>query len=152
METKLKYIQFDNGVELISEIDISDWKQAEAIRLINPLKLFVLPPFVDASAHSGVSGEQTMILIKWIPWVSNSITIKIDKLLVVEDIDQLMVDYYHTTLDKYTRMSMSGGEEGEEPEQEFNKLMDESFDSVEELTDLVDVLKTLTKKPKRVLH
>ena len=149
METKLKYIQFDNGVELISEIDISDWKQSEIIRLINPLKLFVLPPFIEAPTQSDVAGEQTMLLIKWLPWVSNSITIKVDKLLVVEDIDQPMVDYYQSTLDKYTRMSMSGGEE---PEQEFDKLMDESFDSVEELTDLVDVLKTLTKKPKRVLQ
>ncbi len=149
METKLKYIQFDNGVELISEIDISDWEQSEIIRLINPLKLFILPPFIEAPEQSGVSGEQTMILIKWIPWAGDNITIKVDKLLVVEDVDQPMVDYYQSTLNKYTRMSMGGGEE---PEQEFNKLMDESFDSVEELTDLVDVLKTLTKKPKRVLH
>jgi len=149
METKLKYLQLDNGIELVSEIDISNWKQSEIIRLVNPLKLFVLPPFLDAPTQADVSGEQTMVLIKWIPWVSDNITIKVDKLLVVEDIDQPMVDYYYSTLDKYTKMSM-GGEK--ELEQQFKDAMEESFDSVEELDDLVDVLKTLTKKTKKVLH
>jgi len=60
-----------------------------------------------------------------------------------------MVDYYYSTLDKYTKMSMGGEKESE---QQFKDAMEESFDSVEELDDLVDVLKTLTKKTKKVLH
>ena len=149
METKLKYIQLDNGIELVSEIDISDWKQSEIIRLINPLKLFVLPPYLDSPTQSDVAGEQTMMLLKWIPWVSNSIIIKVDKILVVEDIDQPMVDYYQSTLDKYTRISIEGSDKSD---QKIKDVMEDSFGSVEELDDLVDVLKKITMKTKKVLH
>ena len=149
MTTKLKYIQLDNGIELISEIDISDWQQTEMITLINPLKLFVLPPFLDTPEKSDLSGDQTMVLIKWIPWISGNVTIKVDKILISEDIDPAMVDHYKSTLAQYEELF-------KKPEQKFSDFMKnlstESVESSEELTDLMDVINTLTKNHKKVLH
>jgi len=146
METKLKYIQFENGIEIISEVDISDWKQSEIIRLINPLKLFVIPPLMDKSTASSITGNQTMVLTKWIPWVGTSITIKVDKILVVEDVDVPMIEYYNSTLDQYLKSDM---EFDKEPEREGPGSILESED---ELEDFVEIIKAMSSKYKRILH
>ena len=146
METKLKYIQFENGIEIISEVDISDWKQSEIIRLINPLKLFVIPPLMDKSTASSITGNQSMVLTKWIPWVGTSITIKVDKILVVEDVDVSMVEYYNSTLDQYLKSDM---EFDKEPEREGRGSILESED---ELEDFVEIIKAMSSKYKRILH
>jgi hypothetical protein len=146
METKLKYIQFENGIEIISEVDISDWKQSEIIRLINPLKLFVIPPLMDKSTASSITGNQTMVLTKWIPWVGTSITIKVDKILVVEDVDVPMIEYYNSTLEHYLKSDM---EVDKEPEREGPGSILESED---ELEDFVEIIKAMSSKYKRILH
>ena len=101
---------------------------------------------MDKSTASSITGNQTMVLTKWIPWVGTSITIKVDKILVVEDVDVPMIEYYNSTLEHYLKSDM---EVDKEPEREGPGSILESED---ELEDFVEIIKAMSSKYKRILH
>ena len=156
MSPKLKYIQLNNGTELISKVNHENW-EVNGIELIDPLKLYVIPPFLSPVP----SESQTIILIRWLPWADDvPITISPNKLLVVTNVSKVMTEYYNTTLQKYIAAAIEG-----EPES-FNKIamsevaeIEKELDNIEDLPapkdleELTELLNQLAKsKKKQTLH
>jgi len=151
METKLKYIQFDNGTELISRVDFEDWEHTNHIRLYDPYRLYPIPPFLSPND----TDHQTLILIKWIPWTEDLyINIMTNKILVVTDISARMQEYYESSIQRATEESIEEEFRKIEDVPELSLFDDESEgiegESVEELSEVLN--KLVGKKTKRVLH
>ena len=149
---KVKYIQFDNGLEIISKVDSTNWENTNYVKLYDPFRLYPIPPFLspDESTH------QTLILIKWLPWTDQTyIKILVNKLLVVTDVTAYMKEYYESTVKKTIE---------EMVERAFNKaddmstiiendlFMDEEDEQPASLEELTELVNELAKKTKKVLH
>ena len=156
MSPKLKYVQLNNGTELISKVNHENW-EVNGIELIDPLKLYAFPPFLSPIPNE----SQTIMLIKWLPWTDDlSITISPNKILVVTNVSNTMTEYYDTTLQKYIDAAMEGESET------FNKLVmsevteiEKELDNIEDLPapkdleELTELLNQLAKsKKKQTLH
>ena len=153
MDYKLKYIQFDNGTELISQVDFKDWENTNCIRLYDPYRLYPIPPFLSPEE----TNHQTLILVNWLPWTQDDyITVVLDKILVVADVSDRMKGYYESSIQRTTE------EEIDREFREFGKVEgvpESSSDNSEleavegeSLEELAELLTELTKSRKRVLH
>jgi len=150
MDYKLKYIQFDNGTELISQVDFKDWENTNHIRLYDPYRLYPIPPFLSPEE----TNHQTLILVNWLPWIQEDyITVVLDKILVVADVSNHMKGYYESSIQRAAE---------EEIDREFGKVKGVSESSSdnseleaiegESLEELAELLTELTNSRKRVLH
>ena len=156
-ERKLKYIQFNNGTELISSVDFQDWEKTNHVKLYDPFRLYPIPPFLSPDDNTK---HQTLILIKWLPWTNDAfINILVDKILVITDVSPHMQEYYTSMVQKSVDMAI---------EQDFKKaemptiddlkdisdleeeILGSAPESLEELTELLNSL--VGKKIKKVLH
>jgi len=155
MDYKVKYIQFNNGTELISRVDFEDWENTNHIRLYDPYRLYPIPPFLNL----GDTDHQTLILIKWLPWTEDSyINIMTNNILVVTDVSARMQEYYDTSIQRSIEELI---------DREFRKfeevpeppLFDDELESIEgegvegeSVEELAELLTEITKLKKRVLH
>ena len=130
-ERKLKYIQLNNGTELIGSVDFVDWDKKNYIEIYDPFRLYPIPPFLTPDNSSG----QTMLLIKWLPWTDDLyVSILLDKILVATDVSAHMEDYYNSTVQKHDESAA---------EEEFRKAGESTISmpnisDISEITDLED--------------
>ena len=147
---KVKYIQFDNGTEVISRVDFKDWENTNNIKLYDPYRLYPIPPFLSPDE----TNHQTLILINWLPWTEDTyINIVVDKILVITDVSDRMQEYYESSIQRAAEESI---------EREFRKAEDMPESSLvnseleglegEGIEGLVELLTELAKKTKKVLH
>ena len=149
----LKYIQLNNGIELVSKIDSTTWETS--IDLSAPFELYTLP---TKSMNRGLH-TQTLILVKWLPWVSEPITINTDNILVICDVTEEMEKYYTSTLNQLVNTKIEEEFEKFDASVDYSDTEDSVYDFIEDmeeespkdLKELTDMLNEIAKN-KRKLH